>query len=59
MKHFFEMTQEQIEEMAKRCAVAVADYANEQKIGHLSGNNHNVYEAIFGAIYDEWIKGKK
>lgn len=58
MKHFSELTKEEVTTMWQRCVQAAILYAKEVDMSGLSCGSHNIYNALSHAIFDEWEKSK-
>lgn len=55
MKHFSELTKEEVNKLWSRCVDAAISYTREINMSGLSeGGSHNIYTALENAIYDEW-----
>lgn len=60
MKHFSELTKEEVNKMWNRCVDAAISYSKEINMSGLSHNgSHNIYTALENAIHDEWEKSKQ
>lgn len=60
MKHFSELTKEEVNKMWSRCVDAAISYAKEINMSGLSENeSHNIYRALENAIHDEWELAKQ
>ena len=60
IKHFSELSKDEVLGMWRACAQAAIDYADKINMGGLSGHpTHNIYEALEKALFTEWEKAKK
>ena len=59
MRHFSELTQEEITEFQERVITAAVIYATEINVSGLSHNGvHNIYESLRFAVLSEWENSK-
>ncbi len=57
MRHFSQLTREEVQLMVDRCCDAAVELADSLNLAGLSAaGGFNVYRAIETAIYEEWKK---
>jgi len=60
MRHFSELTKDEVANMSYQCEMAAVRYAKKIGMSGLSsGNEHNIYRAIQDALNGEWEQSKK
>lgn len=60
MKHFSELSQEEVEGMIEVCKSAAVEYADKIGMSGLSEEgSHNIYTAIEDAIFSEYGKSRR
>ena len=59
MKHFSELTSDEVNMLCEKLITSAIEYAGEIGMSGLSHNGvHDIYEAIRLAITEEWIKSR-
>ena len=59
MRHFSELSEDEVKEMWSACVDAAIEYAQSVDMGGLShGKVHNLYVALENAIFGEWKKSR-